>query len=128
MKSLKYSSQVPKYIQASNTLSNFQIYIAAVMFLSNAEPERHTSTAIARPQNPTSTSNSNNFSQAIRALTSRYQKKAAKMGISMEWIDRKVLEDVEIVRKEYLLTGKGQPSDEFVLWFYDVEQRDRDSC
>lgn len=44
----------------------------------------------------------------------------------MDWIDQKVLEDVEIMRKEYVSTGKGEPSDEFILWFYEVEQYDRD--
>ncbi|TGO73914.1 hypothetical protein BELL_0321g00050 [Botrytis elliptica] len=97
------------------------------MFLSNAEPERLTSTTIA-PASNLMTSNSKNFPRATRALTRRYKKKAAKMGMGMEWIDRKVLEDLEIVRKEYLSTGKGQPSDEFVLWFYDLEHYDRYSC
>ncbi|TGO07003.1 hypothetical protein BTUL_0353g00040 [Botrytis tulipae] len=96
------------------------------MFLSNAEPERRPSTTIS-PASNLMTSNSNNFPRAMRALTRRYKEKAAKMGMGMEWIDKKVLEDLEIVKKEYLSTGKGQPSDEFVLWFYDVEKYDRDS-
>ncbi|TGO25890.1 hypothetical protein BPAE_0070g00100 [Botrytis paeoniae] len=112
MKSLKYSSQIPEYLQANDTPSNFQISISVIMFLSNAEPERRTSLAIAPASNPIA-SNLDKFPRAIRALTIRYQKKAAKMGMGMEWIDAKVMDDVEIVKKEYLSTGKGQPSDDY---------------
>ncbi|ESZ94658.1 hypothetical protein SBOR_4967 [Sclerotinia borealis F-4128] len=94
------------------------------MFLSNTESKCCTPTSITSPSIPTSTTS--NYPRAVRALTSRYTEKAAKMGIGMEWIDQKVLEDVEIVRKEYMSTGKGEPSDEFIVWFYDVQEYDRD--
>ncbi|KAI9645458.1 hypothetical protein NHQ30_006197 [Ciborinia camelliae] len=86
------------------------------MFLSNADCKCYTSTTTIASASALP-SITNKYPRGVQALTRRYTKKSAKMGISMEWIDRKVLEDVEIVRKEYLLTGKGEPSDEFVRWF-----------
>ncbi|KAG4035320.1 hypothetical protein MFRU_001g00910 [Monilinia fructicola] len=96
------------------------------MFLSNADSKVCTPTSITSASILASTTNC--YPRAVRALTRRYTKKAAKMGIGMEWIDKKVSEDVEIVRKEYISTGKGEPSDEFVVWFYDVEEYDRGLC
>ncbi|TGO91468.1 hypothetical protein BPOR_0027g00210 [Botrytis porri] len=90
MESLRNSSRVLKYPQANDPPSNFPIFIAVIMFLSNAEPERRTSTTIA-PASNLMTSNSYNFPRATRALTRRYKEKAAKMGMGMEWIDKKVL-------------------------------------
>ncbi|RAL66254.1 hypothetical protein DID88_005925 [Monilinia fructigena] len=96
------------------------------MFLSNADSKVCTPTFVTSASILTPTTNC--FPRAVLALTRRYTKKAAKMGISMEWIDNKVLEDVEIVRKEHISTGKGEPPDEFVVWFYDVEEYDRGLC
>lgn len=98
------------------------------MFLSNAQPELYPSTSNSSSSAPILTSNASKYPRAVRALTHRYTKKAAKTGINMEWIDQKVAEDVEIVRREYVLTGKGEPSDELVIWFYEVEEYDRGLC
>lgn len=95
------------------------------MFLSNVDSKCNASPSTASISVSTPTSNTNNFPRAVQALTRRYTEKSAKMGLSMEWIDQKISYDVETVRKEYLLTGKGEPSDEFVLWFYGVEEYDR---
>lgn len=113
------------YLSPNHGSSNFHILTAAIMFLSNADSECPAPISIAS-MSTLVISHTDNYPRAVRALTRRYTKKAAKMGIGMDWIDQKVLEDVEIMRKEYVSTGKGEPSDEFILWFYEVEQYDRD--
>jgi len=66
-------------------------------------------------------SSATDHSKALNAIRRRYQKKASSIGMAKDWVDDKAMEDVEVIRKEYLRTGKGEPTDEWLIWFFEVE-------
>jgi len=60
-------------------------------------------------------SSATDHTRALNAIKRRYEKKVGFLGMSQAFIDEKAEQDLEVVRKGYLETGKGEPTDELLI-------------
>lgn len=51
----------------------------------------------------------------MHALERRYEKKAAALGMGLQWVQEKARRDVEVVSAEFEKTGKGEVSDQWLI-------------